>query len=66
MAASFVDRKKIVNLLIDKIYIKSGVWYKLQIITGFAENQDDMLAWTVQTLIESGKYIEIVRIVLTS
>ncbi len=61
------EREKLVLLLIDEIYIKSGIQYKGSKITGLATKNDDLhMARTVQSyMIKSafGRFEEIVRLV---
>nr|CAI5852053.1 unnamed protein product [Callosobruchus analis] len=65
-ASNLSDREKIVCLLIDEIYIKTGLQYKAKNVTGFAENNPTRLAKTVQTFMISSAFSnfkEVVRLV---
>lgn len=60
---------KVVMLLIDEIYVKSKLEYKSHRITGFASNNSDSLATTVQSfMIKScfGHFREIIRLIPVS
>nr|CAI5862419.1 unnamed protein product [Callosobruchus analis] len=50
------SKKKIVCLLIDEIFIKTGLQYKAKNVTGFAENNPTRLAKTVQTFMISSAF----------
>uniref|UniRef100_A0A6P7GTB0 Uncharacterized protein LOC114346153 n=1 Tax=Diabrotica virgifera virgifera TaxID=50390 RepID=A0A6P7GTB0_DIAVI len=66
VASNLNDREKVVNLLVDEIYVNPGVHYHSQQITGFAANNDKQLAKTIVTLMISSAFAhfkEVVRLV---
>ncbi|XP_035233930.1 uncharacterized protein LOC118205753 [Stegodyphus dumicola] len=50
------DENRIVNLLIDEIYVKKSIAYKGKSISGFAENKSDTEGTTVQAFMISSIY----------
>lgn len=65
MAKNLNEREKVVNLMIDEIYVTSKLVYKAQKIDGMAENKPDELAKTIQSFMITspfGHFKEMVRL----
>lgn len=65
MINTLSKRERYVNLLVDEIYIKSGLNYKSSNLTGYAHNDANSMATTVQTFMISsafGHFTEIVKL----
>lgn len=65
MAKDLKEREKVVNIMIDEIYVTSKLVYKAQKIDGLAENKPNELAKTIQSFMITspfGHFKEMVRL----
>lgn len=66
LSSNLTDQEKVVCLLVDEIYIKTGLQYKAKNVTGYAENNASEFAKTIQTFMISspfGHFKEVIRLV---
>ncbi|CAH1112316.1 unnamed protein product [Psylliodes chrysocephalus] len=63
LASHLNDREKVVNLLVDEIYVKAGLQYQSKNVTGYATNNADTLATTVVAFMISSPFAHFKQVV---